>query len=422
MLTSAKVKDNGTIWQRCNLIQQSTIRNWDRPTGLPDSDYWFRLQTFCPCKSGVEKSQLVAKMSTSESDYGSAQTDEIEVKFTESESDSYSYSEATDGHRAEGKELYGLARVAAGRHDEPNPNLGIPIQLQRNAIATGVTDGDALSAVQFTDTAEDHDDEPSAWRAPRSTLCILCACGIPFLFLLPVWSCVGCRVWSDLRLAPASPSKERLLCLWRSFGIASGIVFLFVLGIVIFVASEGLRFGHGPDVGTLFVYFVLPPVLSGIAAGIAVAFMVVASRIIRAADKNRAASQLRSLNLCANSAALLYFTPLFILSALIVWRRFRSLPVDSRCADRALLTGAMSVIAMVLTALAWIHPYEIASPFAFNPNILIASLIGIFFCVLLAAGVVFTNAVDKELYQLIFSNKKDTTETTKIIQGKAIKP
>jgi hypothetical protein len=269
------------------------------------------------------------------------------IKFTESESesDSYSYSEATDGHHAEGKVLYGhgLARVAAG----PNPNLGIPIQLQRNATATGVADGDALSAVQFTDTAEDHDDEPSAWRAPRSTLCILCACGIPFLFLLPVWSCVGCRVWSDLRLAPASPSKERLLCLWRNFGIASSVVFLFVLGVVIFVASEGLSgFSRGADVGILIVFFAIPPILSGIAAGIAVAYMVVASRIIRAADKNRAASQLRSLNLCANSTALLYFTPLFILSALIVWRRFRSLPVDSRCADRALLTGAISIIAM----------------------------------------------------------------------------
>jgi hypothetical protein len=50
----------------------------------------------------------------------------------------------------------------------------------------------------------------------------------------------------------------------------------------------------------------------------------------------------------------------------------------------------------VLTALAWIPRYEVASPF--NPNILIASLIGIFFCVLLAAGVVFINAVDKELF------------------------
>lgn len=269
------------------------------------------------------------------------------------------------------------------------------------------TDGDALTPAQFS-VRDDRGDEPVVWRwrAPRSTLCVLCACGIPWLFCLPVWSCVAWVVWRDLRVAPVSPSKERLLCLFKGFGVAAGLVFLLVLGIIIYVASVGLRgFGHGPDVGSLVVFFGLPPILSGIAVGFAVAAMVVASRIIRAVDKDRAVSQLRCLNLCANVAALVYVAPLFIVTALIVWNRFRKLPVDSRCARRALLAGAISTIAMVLTSLALIHRYEIESPNSFNPNILITALIGIFFCGGWAAGVVFVNTVDKELWQLITANE-----------------
>lgn len=128
--------------------------------------------------------------------------------------------------------------------------------------------------------------------------------------------------------------------------------------------------------------------------------MVVADRIIRAADKNRAASQLRCFNLGANAAALFFFAPLFLVTAFVTWRCFRKLPADSQPARHALRVGVLSIVASLLTVVLLSIPFEITSPTGFNPYVLIASLAGLFCVVGLVPGIVFMCVVDKELWRL----------------------
>lgn len=193
------------------------------------------------------------------------------------------------------------------------------------------------------------------------------------------------------------------MCLGKSFSISCGVLSVVVIAIIAFAGAVGGLAGD-PRFGDLIVFFAVAPSLSFITICIGVAYLIVAAKIICALEKDQTVSQLRCLN-CANIAALFYFFPVFIVTALITWFRFRKLPVDSRWAGRLLVGAAVSLVAMVLTSLAMIPGYVIKSPFGFNPYVLIASLMGTFFCIGLVASIAFVVLVENALWRLILASR-----------------